>query len=295
MKVTAVTSQPVALPETTVSKSTETTSTADVVTLSPTARAAAAGGVPLFAVSKTTDRDSISIVADKKKTEARVKQMEKEAAVLEKQYTDEQATKMDQVDRLGDRTKLEQMKKKEMVSDFDSRSIQEDQRKDDSYARLGDHAKDEEVMKGRQIEKAIDGGNTAQLDQLLKRAKDEETKKAQATERLDLRAVSEEEHKNTQSATFDRIGKTEQEYKKRKIARLDSRFISEAEQKRERINTLADSGDISLEDAKDLLSLVDKNLEDRIKQLSGDTKAVTEVGDPTATDANLPDVSVKSA
>lgn len=105
MKVTAVTSQPATVVETTVSKAAESTSTTDSVSLSPTARAAAAGGVPLFATPDTTDSGSLASVADKKKLEQRVKQMEKEAAVLEKQYVDEQATKMERVDRIGDRAK----------------------------------------------------------------------------------------------------------------------------------------------------------------------------------------------
>lgn len=288
MKVTAVTSQPVTVVETTVSKAAETTATTDSVSLSPTARAAAAGGVPLFAVTDTTDSGSIASVADKKKTEQRVKQMEKEAAVLEKQYTDEQVQKLDRADRLVDRTKSEAAKKKENTVRLEQRNVSEDSHKADVSVRLTDRAKDEETQKAQQMEKAVASGDTARVDQLLKRAKDEENKKAQSAQNLKDRSVSEDQQK---AATLDRIGKTEAEYKKRQVSRLDSKFVSEADQKRDRITTLADNGEISLTDAKDLLSLVDKNLEARHKELGLDTK---DTGGATGVDTTPVDV-VKSA
>ena len=262
-------------------KAAASTATTDTVSLSAEARAAAAGGLPIFATdAATSTTDTIADVATKVKQEERAKADNSKADKLESAFLDEQATKLDKVDRLDGRAIQEEQKKKQQLDRLIKNGAAEEQAKKDRQVRVGDRAKTEEAQKQVRYEKVSEKfAGTDQLAPRLEKLKDqagmeERKKQQQATNSVD-RGVREDTKKGETLGNFKTRAIDEENAKGQRLDRLGDKFKEEARRKQSNVLTVAEKGAITPTEAKELTALVDKNLEEREKGLAVTTDNAT--------------------
>jgi hypothetical protein len=197
---------------------------------------------------------------------------------------------MESVDRLDAGGIREDTMKKERLDKVGDRAKDEVSMKSVLGLRLDDRAKSEEAKKQIRYESVtekFEGTDQlgAQLDRLDSRAIMEQKKKEQY-EQLDASSV----RASTQTAeTIDRLStraKEEELQKGSAMDRMELRFKDEASHKAIRVRNLAEKGVISPTESKELTSLVDKNLEARVKAFD-DGKATTDTPTDTTVESKL--------
>lgn len=287
IKIANVTATPTAIVDSAATaKKAAAAPTTDTVTLSAEARAAAADGLPIFATPDTSGAGSIADVATKLKSEERAKADNSKADTLESQFLDEQATKMDKLDRLDGRARREEEVKKDRIRSLDEQGIREEQLKKDKSVRFDGRAKDEESQKAirtQSVTEKFAGTDelAVRLDRLKEQGAVEEQKKKAQVERSVDRGIREDTQKGDQVGNVLARAKDEEAVKARQIDRLGSKYKDEASQKSIRVQKAAETGSISPTEAKELTALIDRNVEERQKALEPD-RATTD----TTTDSS---------
>ena len=287
MKVTDVSSTPLATatPSTAAAKKAESTSTTDTVSLSAEARAAAADGLPIFATADSSGTTDLGDVATKVKQEERAKRDRSVADKLETQFLDEQSRKMDAVDRLDTGGIREDAIKKERLVKVGDRAKDEASMKSVRIERVGDRAKSEEAKKQVRYETVTEkfAGTDqleSQLDRLDKVGLQEEQKKKAQSQRMEANWVRTNTKTGETLAGLATRAKEEELQKATKMDRLELRSKDEASRKAVKVQSLAEKGAISPTETKELTSLMTKNLEERAKAF-GDDRAATGTTDTT--------------